>query len=122
MGKYSREHIGKIYKDGKLVVIDRDDKPNNAKVKCLVCAKDEELHGSAEHTTAMSNIDKGRLPCGCSSRVLRTLLRYKVLIERKIKEESLQIEFIRFGTTGKKLSLTPLEFLCKIVCGATCIL
>lgn len=113
MGKYCREHIGKTFNDGKLVVIDGGGRNGYVKVKCLVCAEDEELHGNAEYTTTVGNIKMGKLPCGCSSRVLWTLPQYKVLIERKIKEESLPIEFISFGTTGKPLRLTSLEFLCK---------
>jgi hypothetical protein len=113
MGKYCREHIGKTFNDGKLVVVDGGDKKNYVKVKCNICAEDSELFGDGMFETKFHGLTIGRIPCGCSKIPQWTLQQYEIRIKRKIIEENLDIKFIRFGKSNSKISLTPVKLFCN---------
>lgn len=112
MGKYGIAHIGKTFNDGKLVVVDGGDKPNRNTVKCLVCAVDAELHGNATYQARYDMLERGSLPCGCSSKPKYTLSQYEVKIKRKIESENLPVEFVGFGVVSRKISDTNVKLWC----------
>lgn len=115
MGKYCRAHIGKTFNDGKLTVVDGGDKNGYVKVKCIVCANDPELFGDAVFEVQSAGLIAGKLPCGCSKSPKWTLEQYKILIERKILKESLDIKFLGFDdTTNHQPNQIPLNLLCNM--------
>ncbi len=113
MGKYGRHHIGKTFNDGKLVVVDGGDRNNYVKVKCSVCAEDPELFGEAYFDVSVSNLNKGKLPCRCSSHPRLSIAQWEIVVRRKIIDENLPIEFLSFKNVKKKITSTSIELFCK---------
>ena len=117
MGKYCRQHIGKTFNDGKLIVVDGGDKNMCVKVKCSVCEEDTELFGDGIFESNPSHLKEGKLPCGCSKNPRWSLSQYGVKIQRKILAESLPIEFKGFVESAKAPSGTTVRLFCKkILC------
>lgn len=113
MGKYCRQHIGETFNDGKLIVVDGGDRRSHVKVKCSVCEEDTELFGDGIFEVNISNLNTGKIPCGCASNINWTLAQYKIRINRKISEGNLPIKFIRFAEIDASPSRTPLTLFCN---------
>ena len=113
MGKYCRQHIGKTFNEGKLIVVDGGDKRHYVKVKCKACAEDSELFGDGVFDTTAQSLHRGSIPCGCSKAVNWTLDQHRILINRKIVKEKLPIRFIGFIEDGKRVGLTSIRLYCE---------
>jgi hypothetical protein len=64
-------------------------------VKCVVCEKDQELHGEGYFKIAHGSLRKGGLPCGCGSSPKWSEGQYRVLMERRCQTRG--HEFIDFA-------------------------
>lgn len=64
--------------------------------KCDTCASDPELHGHGIYLMKKYYYDKGKIPCGCSSRVIWTQYQYKVRLKRLGTQDYEFIDFHSF--------------------------
>lgn len=84
------QYTGKIFNDGKLIVVGFAGKfyPGRKRyvVKCLECAEDEELYGNGHFISTLGSLLHDILPCGCSGKVNWTKEQYSTLCSRKANE------------------------------------
>lgn len=76
---------GKTYNNGKLVVVRKLPKTGTISIyecHCTECAKDPELNGLALYSARKGELDRGVLPCACSSRTNWSPEQYGVLVRR----------------------------------------
>jgi hypothetical protein len=112
MGKYYREHIGKVFNDGKIIVVDGGEQKGYVKVKCLVCAEDAELFGDGVFESPFFGIKSGCLPCGCSSKRRLNSSQYCTLVNRKIQKNDLQLNLLYICSSENKSFIVTL--FCKV--------
>lgn len=70
---------------GNLTVIGWNGLKGNSRkyfVNCIICCQDKELHGQGVFLTSKGHLERGVLPCGCSSRCGWTKEQYIVRLKR----------------------------------------
>lgn len=104
--------IGKIYEDdfsgcvfgkySQITVLGKTEKLTTGSkytkyyaVFCSVCGKDNELYGEGVFLTPKSSLQRGQIPCGCSSSYRKTKKHYEILCKRK--SEAMGYDFLGFS-------------------------
>ncbi len=80
-------------------------------VRCTTCEKDPELFGAALFTGTLSDIRRGRIPCGCAGQVLWEEWQWKLLAKRASAE--LGFSFEGWADEEFKGSITYCRLLCS---------
>lgn len=108
--KYSGKKFGK---EGQLTVIGWSGKYRSARIyilRCDICKEDRELYGEGYFKSKMSNLNSGRIPCGCAKgRKNNSEKQYQ--LEAKRSCEALGLNFI--GWVGSFLGN---KTFCEIEC------
>lgn len=87
-------------------------------VECSICKEDAELYGDGRFLIPKSKIEQGRVPCGCSERVVWTKEQYKVLVKRECLDRGYR--FITFsgkfcGKNSKIILETPTGYVDEVL-------
>ena len=59
------------------------------KVFCAECAKDPEMYGNGMFEKAKNDLNKGGIPCGCSTNTQYTTEQWKILLTRRLKDSNI---------------------------------
>lgn len=109
------DFTGTLFGDeGQLEVIGWYEKSKGHKlyaVLCKTCATDKELNGDGLFKSLKCNLNRGQIPCGCSSRVCYTENQYFILCQRKAYE--LGYKFLGWATPYRRLT-TKIKLICDV--------
>ena len=76
---------------------------------CSLCKEDPELFGDGLFTTSLSNLEKGRIPCGCSKKPTWSEYQYITLLKRELVGSPYTVLGISCEYKGAK---TTVDFMC----------